>query len=162
MSPRSGTATWRRTSRRLVLETCRRADALVAVSRYQLRALDSRGVSREDARVIPIGAEAELFPFEEKKRAAPMKIIHVGNLTPVKDQETLLRAFARVRAVVDARLRIVGDGQLRPRLQELIRELGIGEGVEMTGAVPFSAMPAHYRWADMFVLTSCPRGRTVR
>jgi glycosyltransferase involved in cell wall biosynthesis len=146
-------------SRHLVLETCRRADALVAVSRHQLRALSSRGVSREDARVVPIGAEAELFPFEEKRRGPPLKIIHVGNLTAVKDQETLLRAFARVRAAVDARLRIVGDGQLRPRLQELIRELGIGAAVEMTGAVPFSDMPAHYRWADMCVLTSLSEGQ---
>ncbi len=146
-------------SGRLVVETCRRADALIAVSQFQLKALETRGLSRQDAHVVPIGGEAELFRFETKTRSPPLKILHVGNLTAVKDQTTLLRAFAHVRAVVDARLRIIGDGEQRPRIETLIRELGIGGSVELTGAVPFLTMPEHYHWADMFLLTSLSEGQ---
>jgi glycosyltransferase involved in cell wall biosynthesis len=144
-------------SRRLVLETCRRADALVAVS--QLEALARCGLARTDAHVVPIGAEAALFRLEPKVRTGPLKILHVGNLTEVKDQATLLHAFARVRAAMDARLRIVGDGSLRGALERLARDLGVADDVEMTGAVRFTAMPEHYRWADLFVLTSLSEGQ---
>jgi glycosyltransferase involved in cell wall biosynthesis len=142
-----------------VLETCRRADALVAVSQAQLDALARRGFARPDHHVVPIGAEPALFRFESKVRTGPLKILHVGNLTAVKDQPTLLRAFVRVRAAIDARLRIVGDGSLRVALERLARELGVADAVEMTGAVRFTTMPEHYRWADMFVLTSLSEGQ---
>jgi glycosyltransferase involved in cell wall biosynthesis len=151
-------------SRRLVLETCRHADALVAVSQAQLGALAARGLVRADAQLVPIGAESELFPFvprTQRPPRPPLKIVHVGNLTAVKDQATLLRAFAQLRAGAagDARLRIIGEGALRGALEQLARELGLGDAVEMPGAVPFRQMPDHYRWADMFVLTSLSEGQ---
>ncbi len=145
-------------SRRLVIETCRRTDALVAVADAQLEALARRGFARPDDHVVPIGAEAALFPFEVKRRA-PLRILHVGNLTAVKDQATLLRAFALLPRALDARLRIVGSGSLRGELDALCRELRIAEAVELTGAVPFTSMLDHYRWANMFVLTSLSEGQ---
>jgi glycosyltransferase involved in cell wall biosynthesis len=149
----------RRFSRRLVIETCRRADALVAVAEAQLEALARHGFARPDDQVVPIGAEASLFSFEAKTRTPPLKVLHVGNLTAVKDQATLLRAFARVRTAIDARLRIIGEGSLRGEIVALCRELRIDDAVELTGAVPFAAMPDHHRWADMFVLTSLSEGQ---
>jgi len=145
--------------RRLVIETCRRADALVAVAQAQLDALARRGFARPDDHVVPIGAETELFPFEAKRRTPPLKLLHVGNLTAVKDQATLLRAFALLPRALEARLRIVGEGSLRGELDALLRELGIADRVELTGAVPFATMADHYRWADMFVLTSLSEGQ---
>jgi glycosyltransferase involved in cell wall biosynthesis len=145
-------------SRRLVIETCRRADALVAVAQSQLDALAGCGFARPDDEVVPIGAEAALFPFEVKRRA-PLKILNVGNLTPIKDQATLLRAFALLPRALDARLRIVGEGSLRGELDALSRELRIADAVELTGAVPFTSMLDHYRWANMFVLTSLSEGQ---
>jgi glycosyltransferase involved in cell wall biosynthesis len=151
----------RRRAKRLLFWACRRAAALVAVSQYQLDILQSHGFRRDDARVIPIGAEAELFggAGTDRARTEPLKLIHVANLTDVKDQATLLRAFALVRATMNARLRIVGDGPLRAEVEGLIRQLGLENVVEMTGAVPFQIMPEHYRWADMFVLTSLSEGQ---
>ena len=150
-------------SRRLVIETCRRTDALVAVAQAQLDALARHGFARPDDHVVPIGAEAALFPFAAKPRtkpfATPLKLLHVGNLTAVKDQATLLRAFALLPRALDARLRIVGDGSLRGALDALIHELALDAAVELTGAVPFEEMPNHYRWADMFVLTSLSEGQ---
>jgi glycosyltransferase involved in cell wall biosynthesis len=146
-------------TRRLVIETCRRTDALVAVAQAQLDALARRGFSRPDDHVVPIGAEATLFPFEARPRSPTLKLLHVGNLTAVKDQATLLRAFALLPRALDARLRIVGEGSLRGELETLCRELRIAHRVELTGAVPFASMPDHYRWADMFVLTSLSEGQ---
>ena len=146
-------------ARRRLLQTCARAAALIAVSGYQLDRLAAHGFRRDDARVVPLGAETEMFPFEPRRAGVPLKIIHVANLTKVKDQATLLRAFARLRADVDARLRVVGSDHLGGEMQRLARSLGVQAEVEFTGAVPYSDMPAHYRWADMFVLTSLSEGQ---
>jgi len=59
----------------------------------------------------------------------------VGNLRPVKDYPCLVRAFAvALRQVPDAVLVFVGDGDERPRLESLARELGIQGSVRFAGA----------------------------
>ena len=44
-------------------------------------------------------------------------------------------------------------------MQRLARTLAIGDHLEFTGPVPYAEMPAHYRWADMAVLTSLSEGQ---
>jgi glycosyltransferase involved in cell wall biosynthesis len=145
-----------------LFRTCARARALIAVSRYQLERLAAHGFSRPDARVIPIGAEADRFPFEPKPPRTPLRIIHVANLTAVKDQGTLLGAFARLRGLgVDARLRVVGEDNLGGEIQRLAEGLGVRNEVEFTGAVPYAEMPAHYRWADIALSTSLSEGQNL-
>ena len=81
--------------------------------------------------------------------------MHVGALTPVKDQRLLLRAFARVLpAVPTARLDIVGDGPLRPELEHLAAQLGVRDAVCFRGSVDHAALPAVYASAAAFVLSS--------
>jgi L-malate glycosyltransferase len=59
---------------------------------------------------------------------------NVAALTGHKDHDTLLRA---ARLVLDrapqARFVVVGDGELRPRLEALHRELALGEGCVLAG-----------------------------
>jgi glycosyltransferase involved in cell wall biosynthesis len=83
----------------------------------------------------------------------PPYLLTIGRLDPQKDHETLLRAFARLRArFPDLRLRIVGEGQLRGTLQELARELDIEGAVEMPGRVQDT--DAEYARARLFILPS--------
>ena len=145
--------------RRLVMWTCSHASTLICVSKSQLDVLRAQGLEREDAAVIPFGAEAELFPFERKVPGEILKILHVANLTEVKDQETLLRAFALLSKGTRATLRIVGADALDGAMQRLARDLNVGESVEFLGALPFAEMPAQYRWADLFILTSLSEGQ---
>lgn len=59
---------------------------------------------------------------------------HVGRLDPQKNTEFLIRAFrgvARVRP--NAHLLIVGEGSLRPRLEQVARDLGINHRVWFAG-----------------------------
>jgi len=146
-------------ARRRLFRACGRAAALIAVSRYQLDRLAQYGFRRDDAQVIPLGAEAALFPFAPKPPGRPLKILHVANLTAVKDQTTLLRAFALLRANLDARLRIVGEDNLGGRIQQLAQALGVAADVEFTGPVRYADVPAHLRWADVFLSTSLSEGQ---
>lgn len=79
-------------------------------------------------------------------------ILAVGRLTEQKDFATLMHAFARVRAQRHVRLVILGEGRLRPDLDQLASELGIAADVAMPGFVgnPFQYMAR----ASLLVLSS--------
>lgn len=80
-------------------------------------------------------------------------ILFVGALSENKGVDTLIRAFASLRAAVgeDARLTIVGDGPFRDALQALVEELGVSEHVSMPGQV-IDGIAKHFYAASLFVL----------
>ena len=85
----------------------------------------------------------------------------VGRLQPVKDQLTLVRAFARAYhagtpGTDKLRLIIVGEGPLRRELEEEIIASGIGNQVWMMGAR--EDVPRMMRSFDLFVLPSRSEG----
>ena len=87
---------------------------------------------------------------------APPVIIAVGRLTEQKDFPTLLRAFAQVRAQRQARLLLLGEGELRRKLEALVRELGVDQDVSLPG---FASNPfAYMARAAVFVLSSTYEG----
>lgn len=74
----------------------------------------------------------------------------VARLDPIKDHETVLRAFARVRnACPAALLRLVGDGPRCAALERLAVELNITEGVRFLGAR--DDVPEQLGACDLFV-----------
>jgi len=78
------------------------------------------------------GINLDRFPYHGPK-LEPTAIC-VARLSPLKDFPTLLRATELVRRQVpDFRLRIVGDGPERAKLELLISELGIERHVELLG-----------------------------
>lgn len=80
------------------------------------------------------------------------RIIAVGSLKPQKGLEVLLAAFARIAEPLDAKLLILGEGQLRTLHSEQIAQMGLGHRVRMPG---FRANPFPYiQQADLFVLSS--------
>jgi glycosyltransferase involved in cell wall biosynthesis len=87
---------------------------------------------------------------------APPVLLAAGRLAPGKDFETLVRAFARVRSHRLVRLVLLGEGKERPRIEALIRELGLEEDALLPGFVrnPFPWMSR----AAVFVLSSAWEG----
>lgn len=74
---------------------------------------------------------------------------------PVKDQETLLRAFSLVAAEIErVVLHIVGDGDLRRELEALTEELAIAPQVEFHGEQRWEILPGIFRQADLHLLAS--------
>ncbi len=85
----------------------------------------------------------------------------VGRLQAVKDQATLVRAFAALLRSVPAaasrmRLVIVGDGALSQPLRALVEQLGIASQVWFAGAC--NAVPRIMASFDVFVLPSLSEG----
>lgn len=83
-------------------------------------------------------------------------ILIVGRLSREKDHLTLLEAVAVLRDGLNPHLVIVGEGPERARIEEKIRQLGMGDRVTFTGQQP-SAQP-WYGIADVAVLSSLSEG----
>ena len=79
-------------------------------------------------------------------------ILGVGRLTEQKDFPTLIRAFDILRKKTPARLIILGDGEDRPALENLILSTGLQDIVDLFG---FELNPfAFMKKASVFVLSS--------
>jgi glycosyltransferase involved in cell wall biosynthesis len=87
---------------------------------------------------------------------APPVVLGVGRLTRQKDFSTLVRAFAEVRKHRAARLIILGEGEDRPVLEALTRQLGVAEDVALPGFRD-NAM-AYMARSAVFVLSSAWEG----
>ena len=96
-----------------------------------------RGIRRESISVVRCGLDQSGYTVTVPPgdRTEPV-VLFVGRLRRYKGAQYLIRAFPDVlRAVPDARLRIVGDGPYRGDLERLARTLGIREKVEFLGAL---------------------------
>lgn len=108
---------------------------VIAVSRRVADVLGADGMAAERIRVVYEGVpDRPALPGGREALAAlgvPEGCPVVGNvaaLTDHKDHATLIEAAARVRLrVPEARFVCVGDGALRPRLEALCRERGLGD-----------------------------------
>lgn len=146
--------------------TYRHADRLCAVSSSAAADLARiSGVPVEQIRVLPnpvIGVDlahrAMRLPTHiwVLDRALPF-ILAAGNLVPVKDFATLIRAFAEaLRQQPGARLIILGDGPERDALKALAADLHISHCVDLPG---FEPNPYPFmRYAAAFVLSSRSEG----
>lgn len=115
------------------------------------------GIPRETIDVIynpvsPPSAIATTLAVERLWGGSGKRIITVGSMKAEKNQALLLRAFAELRGHPKAKLMIVGDGPLRPVLEQLATELGVADRVRMPGFVvdPWPWLAS----ADLFALSS--------
>jgi glycosyltransferase involved in cell wall biosynthesis len=115
--------------------------------------------------IISKAAES-LTPAEEKLFTKPV-IINSGRLHMQKEQDKLLKTFALLKLTIDARLLILGDGELKPQLIALAHSLGLstcdwtqeqGEGKD----VYFMGFQAnafkYYNHSRLFALSSSWEG----
>jgi glycosyltransferase involved in cell wall biosynthesis len=82
---------------------------------------------------LPEGERAGLRAAARRALGVPdtlSLVVAVGNLYPVKDHATLVRALARLP---DARVAIAGRGDEETRLRELAAELGVADRLHLLG-----------------------------
>lgn len=111
---------------------------------------------------VPLGVATERFgpAAGEGVTAGPELdgdpcLLHVASLVAVKDQATLLRAFAGILETHPrAALHLAGDGELRADLERLAAALGVAERVRFLGHVRHDQLPALFRRADLHLLPS--------
>ncbi len=128
----------------LVKWAYRRADAVVAVSRGVATDLQTMLGSRRAVSVIanPVLDDHEALdtlpaPDHPWLNTPALRVLmSVSRLSVEKDIPTLIKAFAQVHAAQpDTRLLLLGEGPDRPRLEALVRELGLSQVVQLPGRV---------------------------
>ena len=127
---------------------------VVTVNSLAVRAAAIERIPARATRMLLIPPGVPALP--KPPRPVPCDAVIVGRLHPVKDHETALRAWARVRAArPGATLSVVGDGPERERLEALAGALGIAPGVTFHGDTD----PApHVHGATLLLLTSRAEG----
>lgn len=147
-------AVWLELVERLAL----RYAAAVIVTTAQLKAQVQKGVPAERVHLIPNGVDTAQFtpgPMAADSKE-PAIVMFVGRLEAQKNLACLIEAMCHVQKEHHARLVLVGEGGLRPRLEQQAHDLGVE--VEFGGIVEHSRLPERLRTAKVFVLPSLIEG----
>jgi glycosyltransferase involved in cell wall biosynthesis len=109
--------------------------------------------------VIPNGIDLDEFQPPAVRANEPPVILFCSRLIERKGLQFLLPALATLRDEgVPFVLQVVGDGPLRPQLEQQVAELALGEQVQFLGLRGHEELPALYQAADIFVLPSVSEG----
>ena len=153
--------------RPMIVWSLRSAAGVIAVAAALKSAIVNLGLPSDRVCVIPNGVDLGRFQPHDQSEArhalglpAAVKIaISVGSLAEVKNPKLLISAFAKLsEGLPDLRLFIVGEGPLRPALENLIRELRLQEKVSLVGARPNEELAFWFSAADVSCLTSLREG----
>lgn len=79
--------------------------------------------------------------------------LYAGNMGKGQTLDVIIRAAAELKEREDFLIHMVGDGSKRTELEELSRELGIGEKVIFYGNQKREVMPEFYKKADALLIT---------
>jgi glycosyltransferase involved in cell wall biosynthesis len=137
----------------------RRASVVTGGSCYVLKRASALRRGPEYVRA-PLPVDAQLFrptPDPTAIDPASPRLLHAASIVPVKDQSTLLDAFARiVRDIPGATLTLAGEDPFgnRRALESAARHHGIASNIHFSGAVEHASMPGLYQAADLFLLSS--------
>jgi phosphatidyl-myo-inositol dimannoside synthase len=153
---------WRLFYRRMTAAVCRRAAAVMYVTRALSRTYPAHPGALT-AVISDVRLTDEVFsgPRTYHETPEPFSIIQVGYMEqPYKGYQFLLPALARCRqAGLALRAVLVGDGRFRPGYERMARELGLDAVVTFAGAVPWGApLFELLDRADLFVLASLTEG----
>lgn len=146
------------------------ADQILAVSRYTCdRMLQS--LTPQATALLPNTFDPTRFQIQPKPpallqyyglRPDQPVILTVNRLEarePFHSYDQILAALPALRrSLPDVHYLIVGKGDDRPRLEQLIADQGLSDGVTLAGFVPDAALPDHYALCDVFAMPSTLEG----
>ena len=131
----------------------RRAGAVVVASAADREYVVQRhGILAEKVHIVPNPIDTATFRPGPAIAREPGLVTFVGRLEPQKGAGLLIEAVMRTPG---AKLRIIGDGSLRPQLERMAAGCG---RVEFMGAVPNEKLPSLLRRSQLFVLPSLYEG----
>jgi glycosyltransferase involved in cell wall biosynthesis len=134
---------------------CRFADHVITVTDGWRDTLIERGVPAEKVSVMMNVADAHIFHRDIVSTPGDgFHLIYHGTFTPRYGVDLLIRAVALARSEVpDIRLTILGDGEAREELVELVRELGFTDNVVVSPRMLAAAeLPPLLAQADVGVV----------
>lgn len=107
-------------------------DRFIAASQFMYSLFLRAGIDEDRCRLVYNGIDVS--EFEHTPVPEEPIILYVGEVTRIKGTDTLIEAMPQVLgSVPDARLRIVGTGDLLPTLKARVKQMGLDGSVEFLG-----------------------------
>lgn len=138
------------------------ADKVVAVSSFTCDALTQQMALPPDRiSLIPNGVDTVRFTPGDADAALVARhgltdkkiILTVGRLVERKGIDMTVEAIRLIAARRDdIHYLVVGDGELRPRLEQMIADYGLGAHVTLVGKVDDATLLRYLRTCDLFVM----------
>jgi glycosyltransferase involved in cell wall biosynthesis len=145
------------------------ADLILPVSRYTADVVQKMdGIRSSRVKVvynaIPNSFAKLLAPQEpasaavaniKKSRPVVLSVCTLVRGNEFKGVDTVIRALPKVlESVPDLRYLVVGEGEIREKLERLAVETGVAENITFTGEIPDDELAELYRGCAAFVLPS--------
>ena len=159
-----GIEAWKKVSW-LDRQAARDAECIVAITDYTAVEFCKRNdLPYERPRIIPptLAEEEISAPLGNPEPLTELKVLTVGRLSAydrLKGIDTLISAVHKAgQAGAKLRLRIVGDGDDKGSLENLVARLGLDGQVDFVGWVPEDKLHHFYQACDVFAMPSKKEG----
>jgi glycosyltransferase involved in cell wall biosynthesis len=139
----------------------KRASAIMVVSSFLREELIKRGAAPEKIKIIPNAVNPDSFQPDMDCNAVRQKydlngkfcIGFLGHFAQWDRLDLLIDAAKKLRDEYrNVHLLLVGDGKVRPELEEKVRAEGLEDVVTFTGMVPHDQIPEYIQAFDLCVL----------
>ena len=130
------------------------ADVITTPTPLAAKAMHEHAFLRK---VLPLSngidsAAYELQPGEVIEPHPYPTVMFAGRLAEEKHVDVLIRAIGKTPAELNVHLEIVGGGEVRTALEELVQRLGLGSRVKFLGLVSDEDLRKAYIKADLFCM----------
>ncbi len=154
----------RKIAKKFVHDYCRKCDAIIAPSSAIKRIILENQV-KKPVHIIPSGINIDHFGHEAGKRELirnkynikenEILLITASRIAKEKNIDFLIRAFKIIREKKkNVKLMIIGDGGVREELEQMAKEMDLGENIIFTGFLSGDDMASYYQSGDIFIFAS--------
>ncbi|MGO1182499.1 MAG: glycosyltransferase [Micrococcaceae bacterium] len=141
----------------------RHADQVIVMNDAVRELSISRGADPDRLRVAPNAVDVTLFAPAPSSRgeANDLTVGYIGSFVDYEGIDKIVKAAADLKARgFSTNFRLVGDGQRRPVIEQLVEKYDVGDIVTLTGRVPHAQVVDEYRTIDILVYPRKNTGAT--
>ncbi|MGA2677070.1 MAG: glycosyltransferase family 4 protein [Methanobacterium sp.] len=116
------------------------ADLVGATTKVLARRI-SNNYNIKDSKIILIPNGADTETFYHHKVSKKNQIIFLGNIGHAQDLEKYIQAMKIVTKKIDVKLLIVGDGEKKEELENIVQKQALEDIIEFKGLIPRAKIP---------------------
>jgi glycosyltransferase involved in cell wall biosynthesis len=151
-----------RIARKRIIKALTNLEASAAVSQALADKMAKLAPLAKTPIVLRNGVDLDFFTPDASRPSLPCKIdddehllLSVGNLVELKGHHLVIEGLT---LVPKTKLIIIGEGEMRAELEQLVIKLNLQERVFFTGNIQQNELPGYYASADVLVLASSREG----
>ncbi|MCG7851681.1 MAG: glycosyltransferase [Methanosarcinaceae archaeon] len=130
-------------------------DAVISPSVDLAKTYERSGLFRHKITVVPNGIDIARFQkVHRKKNHKEVRFSFIGHLGRHKGAQTIIDALHHIDAKDRVKVNLVGEGEQRSELEEIVRHLGMKESVKFWGKVENRHIEKVYSKTDVLILPS--------